>query len=154
MVYYNLCSTTIHVVPCATVVEEGDVTAHAASARRAPGRLEDEVIVTLAAGDSAMTTGEVLAQLGDNLAYTTVMTTLTRLYEKGTLTRELVGRSYAYALARPEERVARAMSAALGDSPSRDRALSSFVAGLDPDDLPVLRRLLSVDRRDRKHRED
>lgn len=126
------------------------MTARSASARRAPGRLEDEVIVTLAANDAAMTTGEVLAQLGGSLAYTTVMTTLTRLYDKGRLTRELVGRSFAYTLTRPEERVARAMSAVLEDSQNRDRALASFVAALDPDDIPVLRRLLALDRKDGK----
>ena len=103
------------------------------------------MIGTLAAAQAPLTTAEVLAQMGDGLAYTTVMTTLTRLYQKGALTRELVGRSYAYALIRPEDRVARAMSAALGDSPSRDRALARFVATLDPDDLPVLRRLLDGD---------
>jgi predicted transcriptional regulator len=111
--------------------------------RRAPGRLEDEVLATLAAADDPMTTGEVLAQLGAELAYTTVMTTLTRLYEKGTLTRERVGRSFAYAVARPEERVARSMSAALEDSPDRDLALARFVEALDPADLPVLRKLLA-----------
>lgn len=126
------------------------MTERSASDRRAPGQLEDEVIVTLAVNESALTTGEVLAQLGDDLAYTTVMTTLARLYDKGTLTRELVGRTYAYALVQPEKRVARAMSAALKDSPSRDLALTHFVAALDPDDIPVLRRLLAVDREDRE----
>lgn len=111
--------------------------------RRAPGRLEDEVIATLAASDAPMTTGDVLAQLGNDLAYTTVMTTLARLYEKGTLTRERDGRSYAYTLSRPEERVARSMSAALEGSPDRDLALARFVEALDPADLPVLRRLLA-----------
>lgn len=110
--------------------------------RRAPGRREDEVIATLAAADAPMTTGDVLAQLGDDLAYTTVMTMLTRLYEKGALTRERVGRSYAYALRRPEERVARMMNAALEDSPDRGLALARFVDTLDPEDLPVLRKLL------------
>ena len=101
-----------------------------ASDRRAPGRLEDEVLATLAATDAPMTTGDVLAQLGDDLAYTTVMTTLTRLYEKGALTRARDGRSYAYTVARPEERVARSMSAALEHSPDRDLALAGFLATL------------------------
>jgi len=114
-----------------------------ASDRRGRGRLEDEVIAALAASDAPMTTGDVLAELGRDLAYTTVMTTLSRLYDKGTLTRERDGRSYAYTLARPEERVARSMSAALEDSPDRDLALARFVDSLDPADLPVLRRLLA-----------
>lgn len=100
-------------------------------------------MLTVAASDAPVTTGDVLAQFGDDLAYTTVMTTLTRLYEKGTLTRERVGRSYAYALARPEERVARLMNDALEDSPDRGLALASFVEALTPEDLPVLRRLLA-----------
>jgi predicted transcriptional regulator len=111
-------------------------------ARRAPGRLEDEIVAALAAVDAPLTTGEVLDQVGEDLAYTTVMTTLSRLYEKGMVTRERMGRAYAYTLTSPESRVARSMHGALEDSPDRDLALARFVDDLDPADIPVLRRLL------------
>jgi predicted transcriptional regulator len=111
-------------------------------ARRAPGRLEDEIVAALAAVDAPLTTGEVLDQVGEDLAYTTVMTTLSRLYEKGMVTRERIGRAYAYTLTSPESRVARSMHGALEDSPDRDLALARFVDDLDPADIPVLRRLL------------
>jgi predicted transcriptional regulator len=112
------------------------------SSRRQPGRLEDEVVAALAAARGPLTTGEVLEELGTDLAYTTVMTTLTRLYEKGMVTRERVGRAFAYQLTTPESRVARSMHGALEDSPDRDLALARFVDDLDPADIPVLRRLL------------
>ena len=112
------------------------------SSRRQPGRLEDEVVAALAAADGPLTTGEVLEQLDTDLAYTTVMTTLTRLYEKGMVSRERTGRAFAYELTSPESRVARSMHGALEDSPDRDLALARFVDDLDPEDIPLLRRLL------------
>jgi len=112
------------------------------SPRRQPGRLEDEVVAALAAADGPLTTGEVLDQLDSGLAYTTVMTTLTRLYDKGIVTRERTGRAYAYKLTSPESRVARSMHGALEDSPDRDLALARFVDELEPADIPLLRRLL------------
>jgi predicted transcriptional regulator len=118
------------------------VTSGSPSARRSPGRLEDEVVAALAATGGPQTTGEVLDQLGSDLAYTTVMTTLARLYDKGMVSRERVGRAYAYELTSPESRVARSMHGALEDSPDRDLALARFVDDLDPADIPVLRQLL------------
>jgi predicted transcriptional regulator len=41
-----------------------------------------------------------LGQTGERLAYTTVMTVLSRLYTKGLLTRERDGRRYVYSIAR------------------------------------------------------
>lgn len=110
--------------------------------RRSPGRLEDEVVAALAAADGPLTTGDVRDQLDSDLAYTTVMTTLSRLYEKGMVSRERVGRAYAYELTSPESRVARFMHGALEGSPDRDLALARFVDELDPSDIPILRRLL------------
>ena len=116
--------------------------AESPSSRRQPGRLEDEVVAALAAADGPLTTGDVLEQLDSGLAYTTVMTTLARLYEKGIVTRERTGRAYAYKLTSPESRVARSMHGALEGSPDRDLALARFVDELEPDDIPLLRRLL------------
>lgn len=39
---------------------------------------------------------EVVAALGDNFAYTTIMTTLDRLYKKGYLDRKKAGRAFSY----------------------------------------------------------
>jgi len=47
---------------------------------RRKGALEQEVLAALAAAGRPLTAAEVLADLGDGLAYTTVMTTLSRLH--------------------------------------------------------------------------
>ena len=52
-------------------------------ARRQAGSLEQEVMAVLWASDQALTPGEVQQGLGADLAYTTVMTILTRLHGKG-----------------------------------------------------------------------
>lgn len=115
-----------------------------AARRRGPGQLEDEVVATVAAADVALTPGEVLDRLGEELAYTTVLTVLTRLHQKGMLSRERAGRhAFAYALITPEVRIARSMANALDGSPDRDLALARFVDTLAPGDIPVLRKLLS-----------
>ncbi len=65
---------------------------------RARGGLELEVLSCLAAAGRPMTPAEVQEEIGGGLAYTTVMTTLSRLYAKRALERTAAGRAYAYSL--------------------------------------------------------
>jgi predicted transcriptional regulator len=64
--------------------------------RRPAGMLEDEVLAALWRGEQPMTPAEVQASVDGMLAYTTVMTTLTRLHRKGMVTRSRAGRGYVY----------------------------------------------------------
>ncbi len=113
---------------------------HRGAARRDRGALENEVLAALAGGP--MTPRHVLEHLGGDLAYTTVMTTLARLHEKGAATRESTGRTFAYALADASNVQARVMRQALDAARDREQVLARFVDELDPSDVPVLRRLL------------
>ena len=63
------------------------------SQRRPDGALEADVLGVLWASERALTPGEVKAVLGSDLAYTTVMTVLTRLWKKGLANRTANGRS-------------------------------------------------------------
>jgi predicted transcriptional regulator len=110
--------------------------------RRERGGLENEVLAALAAADAPLTPAEVLADLGSDLAYTTVMTTLGRLFEKGAVTRERTGRAYAYALADGASVTARRMRQVLDSSADREVVLARFLDELGPDERPVLARLL------------
>ena len=69
----------------------------AAGARRAAGELEAAVLAVLQAAGRPLPPGEVRVRLGDGLAYTTVVTILSRLQAKGVLTRRKAGRAYRYA---------------------------------------------------------
>ena len=109
--------------------------------RRDRGELENEVLAVVAAGGS-MTPRQVLEDLDRDLAYTTVMTTLARLSDRGAVTRERTGRTFAYALADPSTVPARAMRRTLDTAPDREQVLARFVDELGPDDVPVLQRLL------------
>ena len=114
---------------------------------RPRGALEREVIATMAAAGRPMTAADVLAGLGNVLAYTTVMTTLSRLYDKGVLSRVLIGRAYVYELATTVEGVdssttARQMRRLLEGRDDRAGVLARFVADLDPEDERVLASLL------------
>jgi predicted transcriptional regulator len=112
------------------------------AARRERGALENEVLAALAGGP--LTPREVLKYLGDELAYTTVMTTLTRLHDKGAVSRESTGRTFTYALADGSRVQARAMRRALDTAPDREQVLARFLDELDPVDVPVLQRLLRM----------
>lgn len=116
------------------------------SERRPMGALEGQVMTYLWATEGPATPAEVHQAVAPDLAYTTVMTVLTRLWEKGVLSREAQGRAYAYEPIRTEaQHRAGEMQTALESSAHRDEVLSSFVASLEADDAELLRRLLDDD---------
>lgn len=122
---------------------------------RRRGALEQEVLGCLAAAGRSMTVAEVQADLGGELAYTTVLTALTRLHAKGALTREPAGRGYAYALPTDPASVgasvtARRMSRLLDAGEDRAGVLARFIADLSPEDERLLAELLTTGRRDRE----
>lgn len=111
--------------------------------RRARGTLEQEIVAALAAARRPMTPAQVRDTLGRDLAYTTVMTVLARLAEKGLVTRERVGRAYAYRVVRDEAEVtARQMQRLLDTGDDRAAVLSRFVGVLSDDDEQLLIELL------------
>ena len=108
--------------------------------------LEDEVLAVLWLHERPMTPAEVQAELGDRLAYTTVMSTLTRMYRKGLVSREPVKRAYAYVPAVDEaSHTAQAMADLLGRRHDRAGVLARFVSSLRPEDEELLQRLLRGD---------
>ncbi len=111
--------------------------------RRPRGTLEQEVVAALAAAAEPMTPAQVRDQLGADLAYTTVMTVLARLSEKGLVTRERVGRAYEYTAVQDEAEVtARQMQRLLDAGDDRAAVLSRFVGVLSDDDERLLIDLL------------
>lgn len=108
------------------------------------GALEAEVLAALWASDEAMTPAEVLEAIGGDLAYTTVMTILTRLWKKELVVRDSRGRAFAYRPSLSEAELAsRRMQAALKHVTDRRGALSHFVGTLPPADERALRRILA-----------
>jgi predicted transcriptional regulator len=112
--------------------------------RRARGTLEQEILVILSAGDVALTPAQVRGALGGDLAYTTVMTVLTRLHDKGFVRRERSGRAFAYRFVADGAAVAaRAMGRLLDGVDDRAAVLARFVSELSPRDGEVLVDLLN-----------
>ena len=109
------------------------------------GPLETEVMRALWASPSPVSVRDVLERLNDGrrqpLAYTTVMTVMSRLADKGILHREMDGRGYVYEAAVPDEAsiAVRSVVRDFGEA-----ALAQFVdeARSDPKLLRRLRRLL------------
>jgi predicted transcriptional regulator len=112
--------------------------------RRAAGELESAVLAVLHAAERPLSPGAVRAELGGDLAYTTVVTILSRLHAKGVLERARAGRAYLYAPVADEPGLAaRRMAPMLAAEPDREAVLARFVSGLSPDDEKLLRRMLA-----------
>ena len=112
--------------------------------RRAAGELEAAALAVLQASGSALTPGEVLDRLGGGLAYTTVVTILSRLHAKGVLTRLRSGRAYSYAPVADEPGLAaRRMRGVLDAEADRETVLARFVSELSLEDEHLLRRVLA-----------
>src|SRR3954466_8956282 len=119
--------------------------------RRPRGALEREILACLAEADDSLTPAQVLASLDQELAHTPIMTTLSRLHEKGFLRREPAGRAYAYSLADDPEgvrsiAVAQRMRRLLETGADRAGVLAHFVADLRPEDEQLLADLLAESR--------
>lgn len=118
-----------------------------AGQQRARGALEQEVLACLAVADQPLTPAQVRDELGHDTAYTTVMTTLSRLYDKNVLDREPAGRAYAYSLlGKPQDAqktmTAHQMHKLLDGESDRAGVLTRFVAQLGPADEKLLTKLL------------
>jgi len=107
------------------------------------GSLETTVLEQLWATPGGATPAQVHEALGTDLAYTTVMTVLTRLWKKGLVDRSPYGRSFTYRPVVSEaELAARRMDLALDQTRDRRAALSQFVNSLSVKDERLLRKLL------------
>ncbi|MGW6274279.1 BlaI/MecI/CopY family transcriptional regulator [Streptomyces sp. NPDC055060] len=113
------------------------------SRRRGQGELEAQVLAALRAAEGPATAGWVQERLGADLAYTTVVTILSRLLDKGAVTRERAGRSFAWLPAADEAGLAaRKMRKVLDGERDREAVLASFLTALPPGDERLLRELL------------
>lgn len=108
------------------------------------GPLESKIMEVLWVTADAATPAQVLEALHEDLAYTTVMTILTRLWKKGVVTRSREGRAYAYApkVSKPEF-VAERMSGELHGAADHAAVLNRFVDKLHRADVEALRDLLA-----------
>ena len=109
------------------------------------GELEARVMDVLWDTGGWLTPAEVNAGLAGEreLAYTTVMTVLVRLFDKGVVARQRQGRAWTY---RPklgrEEQAAERMNALLRDGGDRSVSLARFVDQMSAKERAQLRRLL------------
>jgi predicted transcriptional regulator len=130
------------------------------SSLRQLGPLEQRMLVGLWAKGSA-TVRELIEHCCQELAYTTVMTTLDRLFKKGLLTRSEEGRAFRYAarFSREElhrEAAGQALLQLLDASPASSLPLSYLVEILGERDaqlLDELRELVERKRRELGQRE-
>ncbi|CAN5865763.1 BlaI/MecI/CopY family transcriptional regulator [soil metagenome] len=94
------------------------------------------------------TVRDVFEALDDDIAYTTVMTVLSRLHGKGLVERRMDGRAWAYRVrVSQNEYAAAVMTDTLDHSGDRHGTLLQFIGRLTPDEQAALR-----DRLDRGER--
>ncbi|QXE39554.1 BlaI/MecI/CopY family transcriptional regulator [Streptomyces sp. GMY02] len=113
--------------------------------RRGQGELESQVLAVLRQAPEPVTAAWVQERLGGDLAYTTVMTILTRLQAKKAVTRERAGRSFEWRAASDEAGLAALrMRKVLDAEADREAVLARFVTALSADDERLLRDLLGL----------
>jgi predicted transcriptional regulator len=101
------------------------------------------VLGALRAAEGPVDTAWVQERVGGDLAYTTVITILTRLLAKGAVTREKSGRAFVWSPVADEAGlVALRMRRLLDQEPDREAVLASFVTSLPAGDERLLRELL------------
>ena len=123
--------------------DQADDSAVAATGRRAAGELEAAVLAVLQGAGSPLSPGEVRERIGGSLAYTTVVTILSRLHAKGVLERTKAGRAYLYSpVADQPGLAARRMARVLDSEADREAVLARFVSALSDSDEELLRRML------------
>ncbi|MEV7422516.1 MULTISPECIES: BlaI/MecI/CopY family transcriptional regulator [unclassified Streptomyces] len=121
--------------------DDGDRTSPAR--RRGQGQLEAQVLAVLGSATAPVAATWVQERLDGELAYTTVITILTRLLDKQAVTRSRSGRSFLWTPVADEAGLtALRMRRLLDERDDRDAVLSSFVSALSPHDEQVLRSLL------------
>jgi len=119
------------------------------------GPLEERLLEALWKRSQSVTVRELVDQSCNDLAYTTVMTTLDRLYKKNLLNREADGRAFRYAprYSREElhqQALSETLRQALDASPTPSLPLSHLVESLSERDallLDHLRDLVEAKRR-------
>jgi predicted transcriptional regulator len=111
--------------------------------RRPSGGLEAEVLASLWAAGRPLTPGEVQRDLGRDLAYTTVMTALSRLHDKGAVERRREGRAYAYTPVLDQAGIAaERMREMLNAGEDRAAVLARFAGSLSEEDTLLLAEML------------
>ena len=110
------------------------------------GELEARIMECMWSAKGPRTVRDVHGELAAErtLAYTTVMTVMDKLYRKGWLEREPVGRAYAYQPRQSKERyTADLMNEALAASSDRGATLVAFLDQLTPAESKALRAALA-----------
>lgn len=111
--------------------------------RRPMGGLEEEIMDHMWSVAAPATTADVHRAVAPELAYTTVMTVLTRLWSKNLLTRERRGRAYVYSPERSEAQYrADQMRSIMDGGGDRWAIMGAFVESLEPADRRRLAKLL------------
>ena len=119
------------------------------------GPLEAEVMDHAWKHNGPITVRDVVDSIGarQGLAYTTIMTVMERLADKGFMQRRKVGRAYSYhpKLSR-EEYSARLLRSVFAASKDRRSVLLGFVKSVNKNDLEELERLVRQAQRQAKSR--
>ncbi|MFB7864266.1 BlaI/MecI/CopY family transcriptional regulator [Streptomyces sp. NPDC056069] len=124
--------------------DEGVTESGRAGRRRGQGELEAQVLAVLKDAPGPVPVVWVQERLGGDLAYTTVITILTRLHGKGAVARDRAGRSFRWTAVADEAGLAALRMRKVLDSGSdREAVLASFVTALSPNDERLLRELLA-----------
>jgi len=113
--------------------------------RRGPGELEEQVMRILWSEDQSLSVRDILGRFPDDApAFSTLATALTRLCDKGLVSRVQISprKSRYEAACSADEHVSASMLSMLKEAGNRKAALMQFAGNLDSDEVAVLQQAL------------
>jgi len=126
---------------------------------QALGTLEAQVMAAVWDAEGEVCVEDVRQSLedqGKESAYTTIMTTMSRLHDKGLLSRRMEGRAYFYAAALSRRELSRSVTRRVIDAllgSFAEPAMSYFVEALSEDDPERLETLSEIIEQQRSRRQ-
>lgn len=108
--------------------------------KRSFGELETTILRLFMKEERPLSVNDVVNRLGGKNAYTTIMTVMSRLFEKGVLKRSKEGRSYFYSM-KKNPLLKRLKSKLMGAKPSE--VFSCFLdEEIDPSELDAIEKMI------------
>ncbi len=108
--------------------------------KRSFGELETAILRLFIDEEKPLSVNDVMQRLGGKNAYTTIMTVMGRLYEKGALKREKEGRSYLYFMKKPT--LLKQLKSKLLDAPLSEVFSYFLDEKVDPEEVKKIEKMI------------
>lgn len=112
------------------------------NAKRSFGELETTILRLFMKEERPLSVKDVMKRLGGKNAYTTIMTVLSRLFEKGVLKRSKEGRSYLYSYSMKKSPLIKRLKEKLMGAPLPEVFSYFLEEKVDPSEIKEIEKMI------------